>query len=158
MSVDLGTPRARDPKALTGPKAPHHRGHRGHRSLGATWRLNGPASGSVEITTITGRIRIWDRSAAKDLTATLPGGTTTTTLRDGSVVYSGLRAAAVALSGTGFRMKATASDLEGVFTPTSGTLARAFVQGGGTFDAGSAKDVRARHHGGVRVLLQAVPE
>jgi hypothetical protein len=154
MSVDLGERRVgiarlgpRDPK---GPKRPHHRGDRGH---GATWRLNGPASGTVAIATITGRIRVWDRSAAKDLAATVPGGTTTTTLTDGSVVYSGLRGAKVTLAGTAFRMKARASDLEGVFTPTTGTLARAFVSGRGSFDAGSATDVRARH--GVRVLLQA---
>jgi hypothetical protein len=157
MAVDLGDrrvhPARHDPKGPKGSKRPHHRGDRGP---GATWRINGPASGTVKVATITGRIRVWDRSAAKDLAATVPAGTTTTTLGDGSVVYSGLRGAAVTLAGTAFRMKARASDLEGVFTPTAGTLALAFVQGRGTFDAGSATDVRAGHHGGVRVLLQAV--
>lgn len=153
MSVDLGDRRVRDRKD---PKGVMRAQHRRHRSLGATWRLNGPASGAVKIATITGRIRVWDGSAAKDLAATVPGGTTTTTLRDGSVVYSGLSGAAVTLSGTAFRMKARASDLEGVFTPTAGSLARAFVYGGGTFDAGAATGVRTGHHGGVRVLLQPV--
>ena len=130
--------------------------HRGGRGLGGTWRINGPASGTVEVTTITGRIRVWDGSAGKDLLVTVPGGTASTPLRDGSVVYSGLRGAAVTLAGTAFRMKARASDIEGVFRPAAGTLARAFVAGRGTFDAGSATGVRTGHLGGVRVLLQPV--
>ena len=128
------------------------------RSAGATWRLNGPASGTVDITTLTGRVRVWDRSNGKDLAVTVPGGTTTTTLADGSVVYSGLEGAAVKLAGTGFRMKVRATDVQGTFTATDGTVARSFVRGRGTFDAGSATAVSPGRHGGVRVLLQpAVP-
>jgi hypothetical protein len=129
----------------------------GHRAPGATWRLNGPASGSVELTTITGRVRVWDRSTAKDLAVGVPAGTTTTTLADGSVVYSGLKGAKVTLAGTGFRMKVRAWDVEGTFTPAAGSLARSFVRGKGTFDTADATDVRAGRHGGVRVLLQPVP-
>jgi len=125
-----------------------------HRSAGATWRLNGPANGAVDLTAVTGRIRVWDRSAAKDLTVTVPGGTTTTTLSDGSAVYAGLKGAAVKLSGTGFRMKVRGTDVVGTFTPAEGSLARSFVRGKGTFDAGAATDVSPGRHGGVRVLLQ----
>lgn len=125
------------------------------RAPGATWRLNGPAAGTVALTTISGRVRVWDRSTAKDLAVTVPAGTATTTLKDGSVVYSGLRGASVTIAGTGFRMKVRAFDVEGTFTPVPGSLARSFVRGGGTFDAGAATDVRAGGHGGVRVLLQA---
>jgi hypothetical protein len=130
------------------------------RDPGATWRLNGPASGKVDISDIDGRIRVWDKSAAKDLVVTVPPtGTTTETLSDGSVVYSGLRDAKVALSGTGFRMKAVGWDLEGTFTPTEGSRARSFVRGKGSFDTADFQDVRARKHDGTRVLLQpAVPK
>ncbi len=123
---------------------------------GATWRINGPASGSVDVSAITGRIRVWDRSTAKDLAVTVPAGTTTTTLPDGSVVYSGLSSAKVTLSGTAFRMRAHGTSIVGSFTPTAGTLARSFVRGRGTFDAGAATDVKPGRHGGVRVLLQPV--
>ena len=126
------------------------------RSKGATWRLNGPASGSVDLMTLSGRLRVWDRSAAKDLAVTVPTGTTTTPLADGSVVYSGLRDAKVTLAGTGFRMKVRARDVEGTFTPTAGTLARSFVQGRGTIDTASVTDFAVRKHRGVRVLLQPV--
>lgn len=123
---------------------------------GATWRINGPASGSVDISTITGRVRVWDRSAAKDLAVTAPAGTKATPLSDGSVVYTGLNAAKVTLAGTSFRMKARGTKIVGVFTPTAGTLARSFVRGRGHFDAGAATDVHPGRHGGVRVLLQPV--
>jgi hypothetical protein len=126
------------------------------RGPGATWRLNGPASGAVDITDIDGRVRVWDKSAAKDLAVTVPAGTPTRTLSDGSVVYFRLRDARVALSGTGFRMKAVGWDVEGTFTPTAGSLARSFVRGKGTFDTAHFQDVRARQHGGSRVLLQPV--
>jgi hypothetical protein len=126
------------------------------RTNGATWRLNGPASGNVALTTISGRLRVWDKSAAKDLAVTVPTGTTTTTLGDGSVVYSGLRDAQVTLAGTGFRMKVRARDVEGTFTPTAGTLARSYVQGRGSIDTGTVTDYAVRKHRGVRVLLQPV--
>jgi hypothetical protein len=124
------------------------------RTAGATWRLSGPASGTVDISTVTGRVRVWDRSAAKDLAVTVPSGTTTTTLADGSVVYSGLKGAAVKLAGSGFRMKVRATDVEGAFTPAAGSLARSFVRGKGSFTAGAAAAVSPGRHGGVRVLLQ----
>lgn len=124
------------------------------RAAGATWRLNGPAAGAVDITTVTGLVRVWDRSTAKDLAVTVPGGTTTTTLADGSVVYSGLKGAAVKLAGSGFRMKVRATDVAGTFTPTAGSLARSFVRGKGSFTAGATTDVSPGRHGGVRVLLQ----
>lgn len=126
------------------------------RAPGATWRLNGPAAGTVQLTTISGRVRVWDRSTAKDLAVIVPAGTTTTTLADGSVVYSGLRGAAVSISGTGFRMKVRAWDVEGSFLPTAGSLARSFVRGRGSFDAGGVTDMHPRRAGGVRVLLQPV--
>ncbi len=127
------------------------------RDPGATWRLNGPASGAVDITDIDGRLRVWDKSAAKDLVVTVdPAGTAPRPLGDGSVVYYGLRNAKVKLSGTGFRMKAVGWDVEGTFTPTTGSLARSFVRGKGTFDTADFQDVRARKHGGYRVLLQPV--
>jgi hypothetical protein len=127
-----------------------------HREPGATWRLNGPAAGAVDIATITGRLRVWDRSTPKDLAVTVPAGTATQTLADGSVVYDGLRDAKVALTGTGFRMKAVAWDVEGTFTPLAGSLARGYVRGKGTFDTADQQDLRARVHGGTRVLLQPV--
>ena len=125
------------------------------RTNGATWRLNGPASGSVTLATISGRLRVWD--PAKDLVVTgVPTGTPTTTLGD-SVVYSGLRDVKnVTLTGTGFRMKVRARDVEGTFTPTPGSLARSFVQGRGTIDTASVTDYSVRKHRGVRVLLQPV--
>jgi hypothetical protein len=127
------------------------------REPGATWRLNGPASGAVDITDIDGRVRVWDKSAAKDLKVTIPVGTPTQTLSDGSIVYYGLRDAKVALSGTGFRMKAVGWDVEGTFRPTAGSLARSFVRGKGTFDTADFQDVWGRKHGGgYRVLLQPV--
>jgi hypothetical protein len=127
------------------------------REPGATWRLNGPASGKVDITDIDGRVRVWDKSAAKDLKVTIPVGTPTHTLSDGSIVYYGLRDAQVALSGTGFRMKAVGWDVEGTFTPTAGSLARSFVRGKGSFDTADFQDVWGRKHGGgYRVLLQPV--
>lgn len=122
---------------------------------GATWRLNGPASGSVDLTTVSGRVRVWDRSAAKDLAVTAPAGTTTTTLADGSMVYSGLRGAKVTVTGTGFRMKVRARDVEGAFTPTAGSLARSFVRGKGTIDTGTVTD-KWVGRGGIRILLQPV--
>jgi hypothetical protein len=124
------------------------------RAAGATWRLSGPASGAVDITTVTGRVRVWDRSAIRDLSVTVPAGTTTTTLGDGSVLYSGLKGAAVRLTGSGFRMKVRATDVEGAFTPAAGSLARSFVRGAGTFGAGPATGLWAGRHDGVRVLLQ----
>lgn len=124
------------------------------RTAGATWRLSGPASGAVDITAVTGRIRVWDRSTAKDLAVTVPTGTQTRTLGDGSVVYWGLDDAEVTVNGTGFRMKVRATEVEGTFTPTAGSLARSFVRGKGTFDAGPATDLWPGRHGGVRVLLQ----
>jgi hypothetical protein len=126
------------------------------RDPGATWRLNGPASGTVDIADIDGRLRVWDKSAAKDLAVTVPTGTTTTTLPDGSVVYTGLRDAQAKLTGTGFRMKAVARDLEGTFTPAAGSLARSFVRGKGTFDTADFQDLRARKRDGARILLQPV--
>ena len=120
---------------------------------GATWRLNGPASGSVDLTKVSGRVRVWDRSAGKDLAVAVPAGTTTTTLADGSVVYSGLRDAAVTVAGTGFRMKVRARDVEGAFTPTAGSLARSFVRGKGTIDTGTVTDQWVGR-GGIRMLLQ----
>lgn len=122
-------------------------------ALGATWRLNGPASGTVDITTLTGRVRVWDRSVAKDLAVVVPAGTTATTLADGSVVYSGLEGAAVKLTGTGFRMKVRASDVQGTFTQAAGNLARSYARGRGTFTTATATDVGPGRHGGVRVLL-----
>lgn len=126
------------------------------RQPGATWRLNGPASGSVDIADIDGRVRVWDKSAGKDLVVRVPAGTSSQTLADGSVVYYGLRDAAVVVSGTGFRMKAVGWDVEGTFTPAAGSLARSFVRGKGSFDTADFQDVRARKHGGHRVLLQPV--
>jgi hypothetical protein len=127
-----------------------------HRGPGAIWRLNGPASGAVDIADIDGRLRVWDKSAAKDLAVKVPDGTASQTLADGSVVYYGLRDAKVTLSGTGFRMKAVGWDVEGTFTPTEGSLARSFVRGKGTFDTADFKDVWARKRGGYRVLLQPI--
>lgn len=127
------------------------------RAAGATWRLNGPAAGTVGITTITGRVRVWDRSTAKDVAVTVPAGTTTTTLADGSTVYSGLKGATVSIAGSAFRMKVRATDVEGTFTPTAGTLARSFVRGKGTFTAGGSTLATPGRHGGVRALLQPVP-
>jgi hypothetical protein len=126
------------------------------RGPGATWRLNGPASGAVDIADIDGRIRVWDKAAAPDLSVTVPAGTPSQKLADGSVVYYGLRDAQVKLLGTAFRMKAVGWDVEGTFTPTAGSLARSFVRGKGTFDTADFKDVWARRHGGYRVLLQPV--
>lgn len=128
------------------------------RGPGATWRINGPASGTVDLADIDGRVRVWDKSTAKDLAVTVPDGTTTQTLADGSVLYTGLRDAAVKVAGTGFRMKAVGWDVEGTFTPAAGSLARSFVRGKGTFDTAEHKDVWARKHGGYRVLLQPVAE
>ena len=127
------------------------------REPGATWRLNGPVSGAVNLTTLSGRLRVWDKSSGKDLAVGVPAGTPTTTLPDGSVVYSHLRGAAVTLAGTAFRMKAVGDDVEGTFTPTAGTLARSFVRGKGTFDTADASDLRAHKHGGTRLLLQPAP-
>jgi hypothetical protein len=124
------------------------------RDPGATWRLNGPVSGTVDIADIDGRIRVWDTSSGKDLAVTVPDGTSTRTLADGSVVYQGLRDAAATLSGTGFRMKAVGWDLEGTFTPAAGSLARSFVRGKGSFDTADFQGQRARRKGGNRVLLQ----
>lgn len=126
------------------------------RDPGATWRLNGPASGTVDIADIDGRVRAWDKSAAKDLVVSVPPGTRSEALADGSVVYYGLRDAKVTLAGTGFRMKAVGWDVEGTFTPAAGTLARSFVRGRGTFDTADFTDGRARKHGGNRILLQPV--
>jgi hypothetical protein len=126
------------------------------RGPGATWRLNGPASGTVDIADIDGRLRVWDKSTGKDLAVTVPDGTTTQALADGSVLYTGLRDAKVARAGTGFRMKAVGRDVEGTFTPAAGSLARSFVRGKGTFDTADFQDLRARKHGGTRVLLQPV--
>jgi hypothetical protein len=131
-----------------------YRWHR--RDPGATWRLNGPASGAVDIADIDGRLRVWDKSAAKDLAVTVPAGTTSEKLADGSVVYTGLRDAKVLLTGTGFRMKAVGWEVEGTFTPAAGSLARSFVRGKGSFDTAHFQDVRARKHGGARILLQPV--
>lgn len=160
--------RGRDDKGHKGTQSATHRG-KDHRSgaryvwwrwnpwaPAATWRINGPASGSVDLTTITGRVRVWDRSTAKDLAVAAPPGTTTTTLSDGSVVYSGLRSAKVTLTGTGFRLKAVGTQVVGAFTPTPGTLARSFVRGKGSFDAGAATGVKPNRHQGYRVLLQPV--
>jgi hypothetical protein len=127
------------------------------REPGATWRLNGPVSGAVNLTTLSGRLRVWDKSSGVDLAVGVPAGTPTTTLPDGSVVYSHLRGAAVTLAGTAFRMKAVGDDVEGTFTPTAGTLARSFVRGRGTFDTADAGDLRAHKHGGTRLLLQPAP-
>ena len=124
---------------------------------GATWRLNGPVSGSADLTTVSGRLRVWDKSPGKDLTVEIdgvPAGPPTAALGDGSVVYAHLRGAHVKLGGTAFRMKVVAIDVEGTFTPTTGTLARSFVRGKGTFDTPNATDVRAHRHGGTRLLLQ----
>lgn len=127
------------------------------KAPGATWRLSGPASGTVTLTTLTGRLRVWDRSAGGDLAVTVPAGTSTTTLGDGSVVYSGLRGAPVTVAGTGFRMKVRAHDVEGTFTPAPASLARSFVRGAGTFSTGTVSDVHPGRRGGVRVLLQPTP-
>jgi hypothetical protein len=140
-----------------GSKRAHHLRWRWDRGApGATWRLNGPASGNVDISTVTGRVRVWDKSTGKDLSVAVPAGTATTTLSDGSVVYSGLEGAKVTLAGTGFRMKVRARDVKGVFTPAPDTLARAFVRGKGTFDTADVTDERAGKNGGVRILLQPV--
>jgi hypothetical protein len=129
--------------------------HWDRREPGATWRLNGPVSGSVTLT-LSGRLRVWDKSPAPgNLKVTgIPAGTPTATPGDGSVVYLHLRGATVTLTGTAFRMKAVGHDVEGTFTPTPGTLARSFVRGKGTFDTPNATDVRAHKHGGTRLLLQ----
>lgn len=162
MSVDLsgrGVPLWRvDTHGPTPKRSQAERGGRsGERGRGATWRLNGPADGAVDLTTVTGRVRVWDRSVAKNLAVTVPSGTTTTTLSDGSIVYSGLQGAKVTLAGSGFRMKVRATDIEGTFTPTFGTWARSFVHGTGSFAAGGVTDLKpGRHGGGVRVLLQPV--
>jgi hypothetical protein len=162
MSVDLagrGGPEVWRDKPGRGRRATavtvRHRWRWDDRSAGATWRLNGPASGTVDIAAVTGRIRVWDRSTGKDLVVTVPDGTTTTTLSDGSVVYTGLKAAPVKLAGTGFRMKVRATDVQGAFTPAGGSLARSFVRGRGSFTAGAATDVFPGRRGGVRMLLQA---
>jgi hypothetical protein len=149
-----GGPKARGGKARGGKHRHGLRWRWDRGGPGATWRVNGPASGTVDIATVTGRVRVWDRSAGKDLSVAVPAGTTTTTLGDGSVVYSGLREAKVTLAGTGFRMKVRARDVEGTFTPAAGSLARAFVRGKGTFDTADVTDMRAGKHGGVRILLQ----
>ena len=65
----------------------------------------------MDIKDIDGRVRVWDKSATKDLKVTVPAATSAS-LEDGSIVYYGLRAR-VALSGTGFRMKAVGWDVEG---------------------------------------------
>ncbi len=125
------------------------------RAPGATWRLNGPAAGTAALTTVTGRVRVWDKSAGKDLAVTgIPAGTRTTTLGDGSVVYSGLKGATVTITGTAFRMKVRAWDVEGTFTPAPGSLARSFVKGKGEFDAGAVQDEEPGRSDGIRVLLQ----
>lgn len=124
------------------------------RANGATWRIHGPAAGSVDITTISGRVRVWDRSQAKDLAVGVPAGTPTETLGDGSVVYSHLRSAHVTLAGTAFGMKASATDIEGTFTPTAGSLARSYVRGKGTFDVGGLTGIEPGRRSGVRLLLQ----
>lgn len=119
----------------------------------AAWRLNGPAAGTVAISALTGRVRVWDASAAKDLAVVAPAGTTSRTLTDGSVVYNGLKKAAVSLTGSSFRIVARGRLIQGTFTPTPGTFARGYVRGKGTFDAGAVQDLGARGKG-VRVLLQ----
>ena len=107
---------------------------------------------------MTGRVRVWDRSAAKDLAVTVPAGTTTTTLADGSVVYTGLRGAAVTLSGTGFRMKVRATDVEGTFTPAAGhPRPQLRPRQGAPSTRARRPGVRPGRHGGVRVLLQPAP-
>ena len=132
--------------------------HWDRREPGATWRLNGPVNGAVDLTTVSGRVRVWDKSPAPgDLKVEIngvPAGAPTATLGDGSVVYAHLRGAHVKLTGTAFRMKVVAYDVEGTFTPTAGTLARSFVRGKGTFDTPNGTDLRARKHGGTRLLLQ----
>jgi hypothetical protein len=127
------------------------------REPGATWRLNGPVSGAVSLTALSGRLRVWDKSSGKDLAVVVPPGTPTTALPDGSVVYFHLRGAVVTLAGTAFRMKAVGDDVEGTFTPTAGTLARSFVRGKGTFDTADASNLNAHRHGGTRLLLQPAP-
>lgn len=124
------------------------------RSDGATWRLLGPADGAVDLSAVTGRIRVWDGSAAKDLAVVVPAGTPSATLADGSVLYTGLEGDAVTLSGTAFRMKVRGTDVVGTFTPAAGTLARSVVRGRGTFDAGAVSGVSPGRNGGVRILLQ----
>ncbi|MGD9695858.1 MAG: hypothetical protein AB7V42_09390 [Thermoleophilia bacterium] len=123
------------------------------RAPGATWRLNGPAAGTVQLSTLTGRIRVWDRSAGKDLAVVVPAGTTTRTLADGSVLYSRLRGAPVSVTGSAFRMKVRAYQVKGTFTPAPGSLARGFVRGKGTY-ATADGSVTPGRVGGVRVLLQ----
>ena len=131
-----------------------YRWHR--RDPGATWRLNGPG--------LRHRghrrhrrppARLGQVAGPKDLAVTVPAGTISrTTLADGSVVYTGLRDAKVLITGTGFRMKAVGWEVEGTFTPAAGSLARSFVRGKGSFDTAHFQDLRARKHGGTRVLLQ----
>jgi hypothetical protein len=108
----------------------------------------------VDIKDIDGRLRVWDKSAAKDLAVTVVPATTPKPLGDGSVLYTGLRDAKVTLVGTGFRMKAVGWEVEGTFTPTPGSLARSFVRGKGSFDTAHFTDVRARKRDGARILLQ----
>ena len=131
------------------------------REPGATWRLNGPVSGEVIFKTLSGRLRVWDKSPTGTdgvKVEGLPAGTPhPIVLPDKSVVYLHLRGAPVTLTGTAFRMKAVGDDVEGTFTPTAGTLARSFVRGRGTFDTADASDLRAHKHGGTRLLLQPAP-
>jgi hypothetical protein len=130
------------------------------REPGATWRLNGPVSGEVIFKTLSGRLRVWDKSPTGTGGVTvggIPAGTPTITLADKSVVYLHLRGAPVTLTGTAFRMKAVGTDVEGSFAPTAGTLARSFVRGRGTLDTADATDLRAHKHGGTRLLLQPAP-
>ncbi len=48
--------------------------HWDRREPGATWRLNGPVNGAVDLTTVSGRVRVWDKSSGKDLSrSTVPG-------------------------------------------------------------------------------------
>ena len=136
------------------------RGHRAglvewhRRGPGATWRLNGPASGAVDITDIDGRVRVWDKSAAKDLAVTVPAGTPTRTLSDGSIVYLAPRRAGGAVGhrlpheggrlGRGGHVHAGGRQPRPQLRPREGHVRHGPLPG------------RARQHGGSRVLLQPI--
>jgi hypothetical protein len=132
-------------------RGPLHVNLSGH----SLWRVGGPANGIVEMT-VSNRIRVWDLSPAKDLVVTGINPARVRAKGDGSTIYSGLRDAAVRLTGTAFRMRVESTDVEGTFTPTPGTLARSAFRGFGTFSTGGtpADDRPSSRRTFTRVLIQ----
>ncbi len=104
----------------------------------AVWRLNGPANGTTDMT-MSGTLRILDRTTVKDLSVVVPAGTTSSVdPKDGATVYTGLKNAKVAITGSGYRFQAFSRNLRGTFTPVAGTLARSNVRGAGRLSVGPA--------------------